>query len=113
MVQSLSALRTMILAIALHPEVQRHAQEEIDAVTKRKRLPTYEDRESLPYVEAIVRETLRWGLVLPLGVFRSTLDCDVYDGWFIPSGSKSFIFDVVHDITDDDFAGTMVLWNTW
>jgi cytochrome P450 len=81
----------MILAFALHPEVQRRAQEEIDAVTKRARLPTYEDRESLPYLEAIVRETLRWAPVLPLGVTRSTIDSDMYDGWFIPSGLALFI----------------------
>jgi cytochrome P450 len=82
----------MVLAFALYPEVSRRAQEEIDAITKRTRLPTYEDRESLPYVEAIVRETLRWGPVLPMGVFRSTINCDMYDGWFIPSGLTTSIF---------------------
>jgi cytochrome P450 len=93
----------MILAFALRPEMQRRAQEEIDAVTKRERLPTYEDRESLPFLEAIVRETLRWGLVLPLGGFRSTIENDVYEGWFIPAGLPRFFFfyNAVRGLTDN------------
>ena len=54
------------MAMALHPEVQKRAQAELDAAVGPHRLPDFEDRPSLPYISAIVKETLRWQLVLPL-----------------------------------------------
>lgn len=53
-------LRWFFLAMLLHPEIQKKAQEEIDRVVGDSRLPTHEDRKTLPYVTAIVDETLRW-----------------------------------------------------
>ena len=47
----------------------KRAQAEIDAVIGTDRLPEFEDRPSLPYIDAIVRETLRWRPVLPMGAF--------------------------------------------
>lgn len=52
----------------LYPEVQRKAQEQLDAVVGRDRLPTFDDLESLPYIQAVVKEMLRWQPVTPLGV---------------------------------------------
>ena len=52
--------------MALYPEVQRKAQAEIDAVVGPHRLPDFEDRLSLPYINAIVKESMRWHLALPL-----------------------------------------------
>jgi len=51
----------------LYPEVQRKAQEEIDRVVGRDRLPTISDRPNLPYIEAVIKELLRWNPVAPLG----------------------------------------------
>ena len=48
----------------LHPEAQRKAQEEIDRVIGKDRLPDFSDREDLPYVECIFKETMRY--VVPL-----------------------------------------------
>ena len=53
--------------MALHPEVQKKAQAEIDAVVGLNRLPDFEDRPFLPYVNAVVKESMRWHLVAPLG----------------------------------------------
>lgn len=55
------------LAMVLNPRVWKHAQAEIDAVTGTHRLPDFGDRPALPYVDAIIRETLRWWPVVPLG----------------------------------------------
>ena len=55
------------LAIAKHPEVQKKAWAEMDAVVGKDRLPTFTDRESLPYVEAICKELFRWMPIIPLG----------------------------------------------
>lgn len=53
-----------MLAMLLYPEAQRAAQEELDRVVGKSRLPEIEDRESLPYITALVKEGLRWVLHL-------------------------------------------------
>jgi len=65
--QTLSALLVFMLAMTLYPEVQARAQEEIDRVVGHDRLPDFGDRDNLPYVEAILMETLRWHPITPLG----------------------------------------------
>lgn len=72
--------------MALYPSVQKRVQNEIDGVVGTDRLPTYEDRPSLPIVEAVVRETLRWRPVLPLAVPHTAVKDDIYKGYYIPKG---------------------------
>ena len=49
--------------MSLYPEVQKRAQEEIDRVVGKDRLPEFKDRDSLPYVVALIDECLRWVLI--------------------------------------------------
>ena len=53
--------------MTLYPDVQAKAQEEVDRVTGSNRLPTFADREDMPYVNALVKEILRWNPAVPLG----------------------------------------------
>ena len=46
--------------MALNPEVLKKAQDEIDEVIGYDRLPTLQDRDVLPYVHALCKETSRW-----------------------------------------------------
>lgn len=48
-----------MLAMVLHPRVLEKAQEEIDRVIGPDRLPTHNDRESLPYIECVLQEVYR------------------------------------------------------
>ncbi|KAG1883455.1 cytochrome P450 [Suillus subluteus] len=82
-----SALQVFILAMVLFPEVQMKAHALIDAVVGTSRLPTFEDRSSLQYIDAILRETLRWHPILPLSVSHASVDSDVYGGYYIPKGA--------------------------
>lgn len=75
------------LAMILYPEVARRAQDEIDRVVGTDRLPGIEDRENLPYVDAIVKESLRWHPVAPTGVAHMTTQDDIYKGYLIPKGA--------------------------
>ena len=61
-----ACLCQFIMAMALHPEVQKRVQKEIDDVVGRDRLHTFQDRESLPYMECVFKESLRWGTPAPL-----------------------------------------------
>jgi cytochrome P450 len=54
-----------IYAMTLFPDKQEKAQDEIDAVVGSNRLPSFSDRDSLPYVEALLQEVLRYRHVLP------------------------------------------------
>jgi cytochrome P450 len=76
--------------MALHPNVQKRAQEEIDRIVGRDRMPTIDDRPSLPYVEALCREVLRWRPSGPLGFPHAAVDDDVYNGYYIPKGTNVF-----------------------
>ncbi|KAH7883314.1 cytochrome P450 [Phlebopus sp. FC_14] len=84
---STTTLHSFVLAMVLYPEVQKRAQAEIDKVVGRDRLPNFDDRSSLPYVEAVLKEILRFYPVAPLGIPHATTTDDVFDGYFIPKGS--------------------------
>lgn len=73
--------------MTLYPEVQLKAQEEIDRVVGNKRLPNVEDRANLPYVDAIVKEILRWHPVGPIGVPHMATEDDTFNGYLIPKGA--------------------------
>lgn len=53
--------------MVLHPAIQDKAHAQIDAVVGKERLPMLGDKPSLPYIDAIIRETLRWSPTAPLG----------------------------------------------
>ncbi|EIW84503.1 cytochrome P450 [Coniophora puteana RWD-64-598 SS2] len=82
-----STMMVFLLAMCRNPDAQRRAQQEIDAVIGADRLPDYNDRGLLPYVEAVYREVLRWYPVAPLGIPHASTNDDVYGDWFIPKGS--------------------------
>ena len=65
--QTVSAIYALFLAMVLHPDAMRKAQQEIDAVVGKGRLPGFADRDSLPYTNALALEVLRWHSVTPTG----------------------------------------------
>ena len=73
--------------MALHPDVLKKAQAELDAVVGPTRLPDFSDYESLVYIQAVVKESLRWHNVTPLGVAHRTLEDDEVAGYFVPAGT--------------------------
>lgn len=84
---TVSTLTTFFLAMTLHPEAQKRAQAELDVVVG-DRLPTFADKDSLPYVTAVMKEVLRWLPVLPMAVPHRAVNSDQYKGYFIPAGAS-------------------------
>ena len=106
-------VQALFLAMAMYPEVQKKAQAEIDSVVGPNRLPNFEDRPSLPYINAVVKETMRWHVPAPLGVFFKLSSWVL---WTFLTDSKA----VPHMATNDDEydgyyipKGTVVLGNAW
>ncbi|KAF7336962.1 Cytochrome P450 [Mycena venus] len=86
---SAGSIASFMLACAgFGPSFIPRAQKELDAVVGPDRMPTFEDFDDLPFIRAIVNETLRWRPVAVLGgtPHKSTEDF-VYQGMFIPKGS--------------------------
>ncbi|OSD07442.1 cytochrome P450 [Trametes coccinea BRFM310] len=82
-----STIMGFFLAISLHPQVMAKAQAELDAVVGPDRLPDFDDRDALVYLNATVKEALRWHNVVPLGVTHCTVNDDELCGYFIPAGT--------------------------
>lgn len=78
-------------AMALNADVQRRAQEEIDAVCSEEKPPTWSDFALLPYVNCIVKETMRWRPVTPLAFPHALAKDDWVDGKFLPKGTTVFL----------------------
>ncbi|KAI0056132.1 cytochrome P450 [Artomyces pyxidatus] len=76
-----------LFAMLLNPDAQKRAQAELDAVVGRDRVPTFSDLPRLPYIRAMVKETLRWRPALPFALPHSTTEDDWYEGMFIPKGT--------------------------
>ncbi|PPQ87679.1 hypothetical protein CVT25_011446 [Psilocybe cyanescens] len=96
---TISATGSFFYFMAVNPDVQKKAQVEIDRVTGSTRLPTLNDRTSMPYVEAIYRELMRLRPPLPLGAPHRLIEDDYFKGYLIPKGTAVFanIWAMTHD----------------
>ncbi|PPJ52394.1 hypothetical protein CBER1_09786 [Cercospora berteroae] len=96
---TVSTTALFFMAMMLHPEVQHKAREEIDRVVGSERLPEMGDRARLPYIEAVVKECLRWRPVLPAGLTHKLTADFEYDGYFLPKGAMVIpaVWDMVMD----------------
>ncbi|KAI1765031.1 cytochrome P450 [Hypoxylon sp. FL1150] len=76
-----------ILNMMLNPKIFQKARAEIDRVVGTNRLPSFDDRPNLRYIDYLVEETSRWRPLSPIGIPHRSLDDDVYNGMFIPKGT--------------------------
>ncbi|KAH9834412.1 cytochrome P450 [Rhodofomes roseus] len=83
-----TVLNAFVLSMVLHPDACRKVQAEIDRVVgSDSRLPDFGDRASLPYVEAVMQEVLRWIPPVPLELPHRLTEPDTYRSYTIPKGS--------------------------
>ena len=82
-----------------YPDNQRQLHDELDQVIGRERLPTLQDIESLPLLQATVYELLRVTSIAPLALPRSTTTETVIQGFRIPKDTVVFVnlWSVHHD----------------
>ncbi|PCH43261.1 cytochrome P450 [Wolfiporia cocos MD-104 SS10] len=94
-----TVLTTFILAMVLHPKVYKKAQDEIDRVVGNSRLPDLGDRDSLPYIECVIKELFRWNSPTPLGLPHALTENQEYNGYSLPGGAT--IFTNIWQMTQD------------
>ena len=98
------------MAILCNPECAKKAQAEIDAVVGQTRLPSFEDEAALPYLKAMIKESMRlvtlfnfltsrylylyvrkrWRPVAPTGIAHAVTQDDYYEGYYIPKGATVY-----------------------
>ncbi|KMU85571.1 O-methylsterigmatocystin oxidoreductase [Coccidioides immitis H538.4] len=95
-----STLYAFVQAMLLYPEIQRRAQKEIDEVVRADRMPNMDDQDSLQYIRAIMKETLRWMPTTILGVVpHAVTQDDHYMGYLIGKGAgvMNNVWGIHHD----------------
>ncbi|KZT73750.1 cytochrome P450 [Daedalea quercina L-15889] len=70
--------------IPAYPDIQQKAQEELDRVVGRDRLPTLEDEKNLPFCHAIIKEVERCHNPFWLGTPHVASEDFTYQGQYIP-----------------------------
>ncbi|EKM76367.1 hypothetical protein AGABI1DRAFT_45047 [Agaricus bisporus var. burnettii JB137-S8] len=103
---TISSVTSFFMAMAIYPDVQKKAQAELDRVLS-GRLPEFNDRPSLPYINALLKESGRWQPVAPLAIAHMATNADEYDGLYIPKGTCVIgnAWSILHDpeIYEDPF----------
>ncbi|KUJ15017.1 cytochrome P450 [Mollisia scopiformis] len=99
---SLATLSMFVLNMTEHPEVQRKGWEEIESVIGKERLPTFADRDKLPYVDCIMQEVFRRYPVVPLGVPHKSAEDGTYKGYFIPKGRSTMVANAYAMLRDEN-----------
>lgn len=80
------------MAELLHnPDIMKRAQEELDKVVGKDKVVEECHISKLPYILAIMKETLRLHTIIPLLVPRRPSQTTVVGGFTIPKDSKVFI----------------------
>ncbi|XP_053886393.1 cytochrome P450 2D15-like isoform X2 [Malaclemys terrapin pileata] len=82
-----TTLRWALLYMLLHPDIQCKVHEEIDKVIGRDRSPKMEDQANMPYTNAVIHETQRYGDIVPAGLPHMTYRDTELQGYFIPKGT--------------------------
>ncbi|XP_054907473.1 cytochrome P450 2F2-like [Poeciliopsis prolifica] len=82
-----NTLLTGFLYLMNFPHIQERCQQEIDQVLQGKDRASFEDRLSMPYVQAVIHEIQRIANTVPLSVFHCTTKDTELLGYSIPKGT--------------------------
>jgi len=85
-----NTIRWFILYMALNPQVQQKVQAELDCLVPKDRLPSLDDRSSLPYIEACILETLRLSSFVDIGLPHCVTQTCVVEGYTFPKDTTVF-----------------------
>ncbi|KAF7350379.1 Cytochrome P450 [Mycena venus] len=92
-------VQNFVLFLSAHPEAQKKAQMEIDAVVGMDQPPTWEDLPRLPYMHAFIEECMRFRPIAPLALPHAMSEDETYDGMLFPKDAIVFmnVWGIMHD----------------
>ncbi|XP_069767494.1 cytochrome P450 2D15-like isoform X2 [Narcine bancroftii] len=76
-----------LLFMVLYPDVQSQVHEEIDRIIGKERNPKLEDREEMPFTNAVIHESQRLGNIVPNSLPHQTYKDTTVKGYTIPKGT--------------------------
>uniref|UniRef100_A0A3Q3EKQ0 Cytochrome P450 2J6-like n=1 Tax=Labrus bergylta TaxID=56723 RepID=A0A3Q3EKQ0_9LABR len=90
-----------LLYMIYYPQIQERVQAEIDAVIGSSRAPSLNDKEDMPYTNAVVHEIQRMADIIPLNAARMATKDTTLDKYTIPKGTiiMPTLNSVLHDET--------------
>ncbi|XP_036024435.1 cytochrome P450 2C27-like isoform X4 [Onychomys torridus] len=94
-----TTLRYSLLLLLKHPHVTAKVQEEIDRVVGRHRSPCMQDRNHMPYTDAMIHEVQRFIDLVPTNLPHE-VTCDIkFRNYLIPKGTTviTSLSSVLHD----------------
>ena len=86
-----NTLSWALMLVAAHPDWQVVLQSEIDGVVGKDRLPSLEDKNQLPTLNAALYEVLRMSCVVPISLPHSTTQDTHLREYNIPKGTFVFV----------------------
>uniref|UniRef100_A0A8C3LW95 CP2J2 protein n=1 Tax=Chrysolophus pictus TaxID=9089 RepID=A0A8C3LW95_CHRPC len=82
-----TTIRWALLFMAIYPDIQARVQAEIDAVIGQTRQPALEDRDNMPYTNAVIHEVQRKGNIIPFSLPREAMKDTDLAGFHLPKGT--------------------------
>ncbi|XP_041794521.1 cytochrome P450 2D15-like [Chelmon rostratus] len=82
-----NTMLSAILYLSNNPQIQERCQQEIDQVLEGKDDVSFECRDQMPYVQAVIHEVQRTADTVPLSVFHCTTKDTELMGYSIPRGT--------------------------
>ncbi|XP_077063620.1 cytochrome P450 2Y3 [Siphateles boraxobius] len=95
-----TTIRYALMMMIKHPHIQEQIQREIDRVIGQKRIPTMDDRKSLPFTDAVIHEVQRYMDIAPLNVPHYATHDILFRGYVIPK--DTVIIPMLHSVLRDE-----------